>query len=102
MDALAEGDMPVRVVAGDVERLRVGEARRIAVGRGQDDQQRIALGDRLPAQLDVLPGEARGRGLGRTVVAQDLLDGVRDETWIGAQLVPPAPDGSAARRRRWR
>jgi hypothetical protein len=84
VDPFAEGDVAVGVFAGDVELLRVRKARGIAVGCRQDNQKWVTLGDRLPAQFDIVAGKASGRGLGRTVVTQDFLDRVRDKTRIGA------------------
>ena len=57
--AAAEPDMRVGL-ASDVEDIRVGEDRLVAVGRGVVDDDLLALLDRHAADLDVLQSRSAG------------------------------------------
>src|SRR5262245_33669250 len=73
VDALAEGEMPVRR-AGDIEGIRVGELGRVPIGRIDDGKDAIAGLEALAADLVRDANDAR-HGVGGSVVAQELLDG---------------------------
>ena len=72
MDAVAEREVRVGI-APDVEGLRVGELRRVAVGRAHQQQDPVAGLDRLIGNRHVLARDSH-RPLQRAVVAQALLD----------------------------
>ncbi|MDZ7732265.1 MAG: hypothetical protein U5R31_03400 [Acidimicrobiia bacterium] len=75
----AERERQVVVVGPpDVERVGVVEARRVAVGGGEERDDLLAGLEAVAAHLDVLQGDAAGH-VHRSVVAEDLLDGVRRE-----------------------
>jgi len=65
---------PVAPALPGPERVRVGERRRIAVGREYGDQDRVAGVHDPAADFDVLGGKAPGRVLQRGVQPQRLLD----------------------------
>jgi len=77
VDAVAEGEVSA-VIPGEVEAIGICEPGRIPVGRGQQGQDLLTLLDRDPPELDVAGGRP-GRGVHRSVVAQQLLDGRRHE-----------------------
>jgi hypothetical protein len=74
VDALAEGEVPVSVGAGDVEDVRVREPLGISVGRGQADRRLLPRRYHRPANLDVLLGDAPGQEVHRPPVTQRLLN----------------------------
>ncbi len=79
----AEGEVPV-VGAVNVQPVRVGESLRVAV-RGPDHRHhRLSLADRLPADLHIFRGQARGV-LDRAFVAQQLLDSGGDQGGVRLQ-----------------
>src|ERR1700742_586017 len=73
MDARAESEMAVGI-ARDVERFRVPERRRIAVGGADADRDEGARRDRHAADLRVARRQPVAQ-LVRALVAQHLLDG---------------------------
>lgn len=73
MDAVAVSEVLV-VTAGEVKRVRLTEAGRVAVRGGEDDQYGIAGGDVLSADREGFGGETPGGQLYRAVVAEQLLD----------------------------
>ena len=84
VDAGAKGEVGVGVVALDVEPVRIGELRRIAVGGAEQRHHEAALRDRLPSELRVLHGKAHGH-LYRAVVAEQLLHGGGQARWVGRE-----------------
>ena len=75
--------MPV-VLAPHVQLLGIGKLVRIAIRRAQVEEEPGATSDGPPAQLHVLDGNA-GHGLGRPVVAHELLDGQGGQARVGGQ-----------------
>src|SRR5207245_628318 len=71
VDAVAERQRP-DVLARQVQPVRIGKHRRIAIGRSEYGDNRVALADPLSAELDVLEGAAAAE-LDRRAVAQQLL-----------------------------
>ncbi len=95
MDAEAEGHVRARR-PGDVEAIRVGELRRVAVGRGEDRHHHRAFGDGDAGERDLFHGATRELS-DRPVVAEDLLDEGRYLGGIGAQLLE-RPQGARGAR----
>ena len=58
----------------DVERLRIVKLPRISIRAALRGDDELAATDAPPSQLDRLQRDA-ARPLGRTVIAQELLDG---------------------------
>ena len=81
-----------RVGAVEVERVRVGEDLRVAVGGGDRDEDEVAGADRRAADLGVGGGVAVDHG-GRGLEPQRLLDRARQQ-----RRRPPAPRASASGR----
>ena len=75
MAAAPEREM-LDVLPREVERVRVGKARRIAVGGAENHDHTFSFANRLAAQLDVGSSPPVQRPLDRAVVAQELLDRV--------------------------
>ena len=84
MNAVPEGQMAA-VDAGDVERLGVLVAVRVAVGGGQRDDHLGVGGDDDVAERDVLGGVAERRVRDGSVPAQHLLDRARQQAGSGDQ-----------------
>ena len=83
MDAAAEGHV-LAGVAGDVEAVRLGEGRGIAVGRAQDQQDFVAFPDLVAEQVEILHGDALV-DLHRPVEAQELVDRRADQLGLAPQ-----------------
>jgi hypothetical protein len=81
---VAEGQRPLRP-SGDVEAIRIGKVGRVAIGGGQDQQNDLPLPNRLAPERDVFRG-APADELVRGHVARQLLDGAREQRWIGREL----------------
>ena len=80
--SLGEGELVAHVLPADVEAIRVGEGRGVAVGTGDRDGDELALADRGPAEPDDagrVPIDCRGRRL----EPQRLLDGVGEQPAVG-------------------
>src|SRR5438477_7430107 len=80
--ALCERELNADVRTPDVEAVRLGEHRRVAVRSGQRDGHELALADRRTRELDVASGVAvyhRRGGL----EPERLLDRARQEARIG-------------------
>jgi hypothetical protein len=84
VQAVAEAQV-VAGLAVDVEAITVGEVALVAVGRAIEQHHDAALGDHLAVVLDVL-GHVAGLDGGGGLVAEELLDGVRDERPVGRDL----------------
>ena len=87
VDPLAEGDVAAGVVPMDVEPIRVCEASRIAVRRGEQQVHRRPGGDVDAAHVRVAVGDPPPAQLA-AVEPDDLLDGCGDERRVGADLLP--------------
>ena len=72
-------------LAVHVEPVAVGETAVVAIGGGQDADEHASRGNDLPLELDVFQGEAGHLRPGR-FVAEDLLDGIRDERRVLDQV----------------
>src|SRR5207248_11128723 len=72
VDAVAVSEVLV-VPAGEIEGVGLREACRVAVRRGQADQDGVAGGDALPADGQRLGGEAPGGQFHGAVVTEQLL-----------------------------
>ena len=86
VDPVPEGQV-LADLAVDVEPFRVGPTPLVAVRGGDDEQHRAPRRDDGAVPLDVLrdvPAHLHAGGL----VAQQLLDGVRDERPVGDELTP--------------
>ena len=86
MDAVAEREVVIDRPR-DVEAVGIGEVALVVVPRRGEQHHHVAGGDRLAVVLDVLrdvPGLHRRRRL----VAQRLLDRVRDEAAVVDDLAP--------------
>ena len=86
VDAVAEGQVVDRVLPLGVERARVGELPGVAVGGTGQEQHRAAGRDVDAADGRADLGHAE-LGPERALVAQRLLDEVRDEVAVGPQAV---------------
>ena len=80
--AAGERQMLARVLAFDVEGVRVVEHLRVAVGPGEIEDHAFAAPDHRARDVDVLGRDSRAE-LNRRVEPQDLLDGVRPQ--LGAR-----------------
>ena len=85
--AVAEPDVG-RAGARQVDPVRVGEGRRVMVGRSGVEQDEVAGPDRDPVDVDVLPGIARNADPARHPGPQEFLDGLRDLVRRGQQRLP--------------
>ena len=83
MHAGAEGQVPGRV-ACDVEPVRIGERRRVPVGRAEQRHDLLTRRDDHSADLYVFGGHAGGRQAAQPGVAQQFLDRPGDQSRIGA------------------
>ena len=85
VDAVAEGDVPVRA-APDVEPLGIRELGFVAVRRADPGDGRLAGPERLAADLSVFHHGPEHR-LDRRAIAEHLLDRVGQEGGVRAKLV---------------
>src|SRR5882724_4150903 len=83
VNGVAKRYMPI-VRAPYVQILGMGELLRVAIRRAQIEKYAGAPPDLPPAQLDVLHGDP-SHGLGRSIVAQELLDGRAGQKRIGGE-----------------
>jgi hypothetical protein len=83
--AATEGDVLVRA-ARDVEPVRVGELRRVAIGGREHRHDRGVLRDHLATDLEVLARDADGEE-DRPVEAQALVDRGREQLGLRAQAL---------------
>ena len=89
MRSVAEGQVFAGVVAPDVEQVGVREMPLVVVGRRGDDQQ-LGAGRDVDALDGHIPGGQAPPGGHRAVVPQALVDRVRDQARIVANLAPGA------------
>jgi len=74
VDPAAEADVLGRVLAGDVEGVRVGEHARVAVGRAEEQRDLLPARDRLARDLDAVLEHPALEELEWGVPADQLLD----------------------------
>ena len=82
--ATGEGQVLARVVALDVETVRVGEDLRVTVGPGQMDDHQFVPTHAGARHVDVLARDSRTH-LHRRLQPQDLLDGVGPQLRAGGE-----------------
>jgi hypothetical protein len=94
VNASAEVEVPV-LASAEVERVGVGEPRRVAVRCAQQQEHALALADPIVADVKVLRGRDPAH-LHRAVVPQQLLDRGADQGRLSLQA--PALIGVAQQR----
>src|SRR6185312_5855067 len=83
MQPAAEGDMR-RLLAGDVEAMRLMKRSRIAIGAAQRENQRLALFDRAASEIHVARRDT-ARDVDGRFIAQDFFDRGIDQGGIGLE-----------------
>ena len=80
MGAEAQGQVPILLPA-QVQAIGFGELGGIAIGCADHENQRLAFGYLLPADLALLQGDPGG-GLNHAVVAKEFVDGGSDQSRV--------------------
>src|SRR5215831_16484721 len=76
----------VDLLARDVEAIGLPVLVRIAIGGGERHHHGFATTNRTAADLEIAHRDARGLDH-RRLEAEHLLDGVRDQGWVAAELL---------------
>ena len=87
VDPVAERQMPT-VRSMDVERVPVGKATIVPVGRADEEEHHASRGHRRAVNGEILAGDAPSHVGRRGLKAEDLLDGVRNQRTVLDELSP--------------